>query len=180
MYTAEICQKIIQKYPNAKEIPLPEKFVRDPSPQIKVQAGELRELCQILKDDNDFLFDLPIHMTAVDYIKENEFELVYPLYSTRHKVGVIVKVRIQRSDPQIDSLVDLWDGFDFQEREVFDLMGVTFRGHPYLKKIMMWDGFPGHPLRKDYVHITDKYDSGLEIGTPGLDAKGIPIVEKPS
>ena len=55
---------------------------------------------------------------------------------------------------------------------MFDLMGIKFNGHPNLKRIMMWEGFPGHPLRKDYVHVTDKYDSGLEIGTPGLDEKG--------
>ena len=75
-------------------------------------------------------------------------------------------------------MTPIWPGFDYQEREVFDLMGVEFLGHPNLKRIMMWDGFPGHPLRKDYEHVKDRYDSGMEVGTPGLDHKGLPIPGK--
>jgi NADH:ubiquinone oxidoreductase subunit C len=120
-------------------------------------------------------FDLPIHMTAVDYIKDNLFELVYYLYSTRQKQALVLKSQISRTIAEIDTVSDIWSGFDWQEREVYDLMGIRFKNHPNLKRIMMWEGFPGHPLRKDYVHVTDKYDSGVEIGTPGLDEKGLPI-----
>jgi NADH:ubiquinone oxidoreductase subunit C len=115
----------------------------------------------------------------VDYIKDNIFELIYVLYSTKHKQGLIIKSNISRVDARIDSVVDLWEGFDFQEREVLDLFGIQFTGHPNPTRIMMWEGFPGYPLRKDYVHVTDRYDSGLEVGTPGLNEKGVPVSPTP-
>lgn len=175
MYTAEVCQKVIQKFPFVSDVPVPDKFVRDPLPQIKVPAVRLIEVCTYLKNDPDMAFDLPNFMTAVDYIKEGLFELVYYLYSTSKKHSLVVKTQIQRTSPEIESVSSLWAGMDWQEREVLDLFGIVFKGHPNPKRIMMWDGFPGYPLRKDYVHVTDRYDSGLEIGTPGLDEKGVPI-----
>ncbi len=175
MYNADLVKKIVQRFPETSEIPVPDKYVRDPEPQLRIPAVKLREVAKYLKTDPETLFDLPIHMTAVDYIKDNIFELVYALYSTKKKHGIIVKVQIPRNSPEVDTVMDIWSGMDWQEREVFDLFGITFKGHTYLKRIMMWEGFPGYPLRKDYVHTTDKYDSGLEVGTPGLDAKGVPM-----
>jgi NADH-quinone oxidoreductase subunit C len=175
MYSPELIRTIVQRFPETADIAVPEKYVRDPEPQLRVPAAKLREVAPFLKSDPDMMFDLPIHMTAVDYLNENLFELVYALYSTTKRHGLIVKVQIPRGSPELDTVSDVWPGFDWQEREVFDLFGITFRGHPYLKRIMMWDGFPGFPLRKDYVHVTDKYDSGLEVGTPGLDARGVPL-----
>jgi len=178
MFPKALVQELVSKFPGVQELPVPEKFVRDPEPQLMIPAEQFRSICQYLKDDPHMKFDLPVQMTAVDYIKENQFELVYYLYSTKRKQALILKSRIDRSKAQFDSVTDLWAGFNFQEREVYDLMGIQFRGHPNLKRIMMWKGFPGYPLRKDYVHVTDKYDSGLEVGTPGLDEKGIPIEKK--
>ena len=178
MYSAELAQKLVAKFPDAAIVATPEKFVRDPSATVMVPAARLREVCKFIKSDREFLMDLPNHMTAVDYIKDGQFELVYYFYSTKVKKGLVLKSQVSRTNPSIDSVTDLWSGFDFQEREVYDLMGITFTGHPYLKCIMMWEGFPGYPLRKDYVHVTDKYDSGLEVGTPGLNEKGLPIVKK--
>jgi NADH-quinone oxidoreductase subunit C len=174
MYSKDLVDKLIAKFPDAAAVATPDKFVRDPAPQVMVPAAKLHEICAFLKSDKDFMMDMPNQMTAVDYIKENQFELLYFLYSTKRKHAILVKARIPRDTATIQSVTDLWSGMDFQEREVFDLMGITFTGHPYLKRIMMWEGFPGHPLRKDYVHQTDKYDSGLEVGTPGLDEKGLP------
>ena len=179
MYSAELAQKLVSKFPDAALVATPDKFVRDPAPQVMVPSAKLHEICQFIKNDKDFQMDMPNQMTAVDYIKENEFELIYFLYSTTKKHGLIVKSRVPRGTPEIASVTDLWNGMNFQEREVFDLMGITFKNHPYLKRIMMWDGFPGFPLRKDYVHVTDKYDSGLEVGTPGLDEKGLPKKDAP-
>ncbi len=177
MYSSELLQKIISKFPDVTIPPVPEKFVRDPAAQIRVPSMKLREVCKFVKTTPEIAMDLPNFMTAVDFIKDNVFELVYYVYSTKTKQALVIKSQISRVDAVIDSVTDLWPGFDFQEREVFDLFGITFRGHPNLKRIMMWDGFPGYPLRKDYVHVTDKYDSGLEIGTPGLDARGVPVAE---
>lgn len=174
MYPKELVDKVIAKFPDATAVVTPEKFVREPLAQVLVPATKLHQVCSFLKTDKDFQMDLPNQMTAVDYIKENQFELLYFLYSSTRKHGIVVKARVPRDAAEIQSVTDLWNGMDFQEREVFDLFGITFKGHPYLKRIMMWEGFPGHPLRKDYVHVTDKYDSGLEVGTPGLDEKGLP------
>lgn len=174
MYSAETLKQISAQFPEATFPVVPDKFVRDPEPQLRVPASKLRELCKILRENPAFSYDLPNFMTAVDYVKDNIFELVYYLYSTQRKEGLILKTQISRVDATIDSVSDIWPGFDFQEREVLDLFGINFVGHPYPKRIMMWEGFPGYPLRKDYVHVTDRYDSGLEIGTPGLDERGVP------
>jgi NADH-quinone oxidoreductase subunit C len=175
MYAPETCQKVQAKFPDVTIPPVPDKAIRDPEPQIMVPPKSLLAVCRFLRENEEMAFDLPNQMTAVDFIKDNVFELVYYLYSTKKKQGIVVKSRIDRAKPEIDSVTPIWSGMDWQEREVFDLMGITFLGHPNLKRIMMWDGFPGFPLRKDYVHVTDRYDSGLEIGTPGLDAKGLPV-----
>lgn len=175
MFSKDLIEKIQKKFPDVKIIPLPLNFVRDPEPQILVPQSIFKNLSLSLKDE--FQFDLPLQMTAVDYIKEGHFELVYYLYSTERKEGVVLKSRVPRQRPEAFSVVEIWPGMNFQEREVFDLMGIHFVGHPNLKRIMMWEGFPGHPLRRDYVHVTDKYDSGLEIGTPGLGEKGLSVKE---
>ncbi len=91
-------------------------------------------------------------ITAVDYI--DHFEVVYHLKSliTLSKATIKTKIGFDRENqPEIDSVYTLWKGADFQEREVFDLMGIYFNNHPNLKRILLWDGFPGHPLRKDFV-----------------------------
>lgn len=178
MYNAEICQTIIKKFPDAIIPPVADKFVRDPEAQVRVPAAKLVEVCKFLKDSPDLAFDFPNQMTAVDFIKENLFELVYYLYSSTKKHAIVVKAQIPRDNAEVDSVTPIWSGMDWQEREVYDLMGIKFRNHPNLKRIMMWEGFPGYPLRKDYVHVTDKYDSGLEVGTPGLDEKGVPLSMK--
>ena len=148
-YNPELSKKVISKFSDVTEAAPKERFVRDPESQIIVPAGKLHDVCQFLKEDPDMAFDMPNHMTAVDYIEENEFEMVYYLYSTKNKQGIIVKSRIPRESGEVDSVTDLWAGMDWQEREVFDLFGIKFKNHPNLKRIMMWDGFPGHPLRKD-------------------------------
>ena len=175
MYSPEICQKVREKFPDVTVPPVPDKYVRDPEPQVLVPPENLVPVCRFLRENEDMAFDLPLQMTAVDYIKENVFELVYYLYSSRKKHGIVVKSRIDRAAATIASVTPIWSGMDWQEREILDLMGINFTGHPNPKRIMMWEGFPGHPLRKDYVHVTDKYDSGLEIGTPGLDERGLPV-----
>lgn len=94
----------------------------------------------------DYLGDL----TAIDYLEY--IELNYRLLSLEKNELLIVKVRLyERENPSVASITPLLTGADFQEREVYDLMGVTFYGHPSLKRLLLWEGFPGHPLRKDYV-----------------------------
>jgi NADH:ubiquinone oxidoreductase subunit C len=174
MYSSELSQKLTQQFPAAAPLPVPEKFVRDPEPQLSIPPEKLFELCRFLKESPDFAIDFPLQMTAVDFIKNGVFELVYHLYSSTKKHALVIKSQVPRANAEIDSITPIWNGMDFQEREVYDLMGIKFKNHPNLRRLFMWEGF-GFPLRKDYVHITDKYDSGLEVGTPGLNEKGIPV-----
>ena len=119
---------------------------------VYISREKFYEVLKFLKETSGFSFDLLSSITAVDYI--DHFEVVYQLKSliTLSKATVKVKLGFGREDqPEIDSAYNLWKGADFQEREVFDLMGIHFVNHPNLKRILLWDGFTGHPLRKDFV-----------------------------
>ncbi len=88
-------------------------------------------------------------ITAVDYVEY--FEVVYQLTSFEHNHSAVVKSKVYgREAPVVPSVIDIWPGADFQEREIWDLMGVSFSGHPNMKRLMLWEGFIGHPLRKDF------------------------------
>ena len=104
-----------------------------------------------LRDRREFTFDLLNSVSAVDYI--GCFEVVYHLTSLRQNRSAVVKVKCGegRKDPVVPSVVSVWRTADLQEREAYDLMGIRFEGHPNMKRIMLWEGFPGHPLRKDFV-----------------------------
>jgi NADH-quinone oxidoreductase subunit C len=96
-------------------------------------------------------FDLFLDVTAVDWPGEApRFEVVYHFYSTSHFGRVRVKTRVEESDPTVDSLVPLYGAALFMERECHDMYGIAFRGHPDLRPILLYEGFAGHPLRKDY------------------------------
>ena len=116
-----------------------------------IKPEKLYEVCKLLKKDPLFEFDLLNSLTSVDYI--DHFEVVYHFTSISYRSSCIIKCKVgySRNDPKIDSVIDIWRGADYQEREIWDLMGIKFVGHPNLKRIMLWDGFPGHPLRKDFV-----------------------------
>ncbi len=114
-----------------------------------VKKENLVEVATALRDE--FSFDLLSSITGVDYIAENKMEVVYHLHHTTGGPGLVFKVQVDRVDPvEVPSLIDVWAGADFQEREAWDLLGIKFIGHPDLRRILMWEGFEGHPLRKDY------------------------------
>lgn len=114
--------------------------------------------------DRDFLVDLSkflmkesyaytmlLDMTCVDYLGDDlRFEMVYHLFSITNNDRVRIKVRLSEKDLKIDSLTPLWKNANWLEREIFDMFGIHFEGHPYLERLFMYDGFEGHPLRKDY------------------------------
>ena len=120
-------------------------------PAIFVEAKDLIRVCQHLKNSPDAQLDYLANLTAVDY-PPDRMDVVYHLYSMAKKHGpVTLKVKLPRATPNVPSLVPVYRGAEFQEREAYDLYGVTFDGHPDLRRILMWDGFEGHPMRKDYV-----------------------------
>lgn len=107
---------------------------------------------RLLKEDGQTDLNFLTDMTAVDYLakKEPRFEVVYHLTSLRTKQRLRVKVPVPETDPEVESLTPLWKGADWLEREVWDLFGIRFRGHPNLKRVLLYEEFQGHPLRKDY------------------------------
>jgi len=114
-----------------------------------VKSDSLLAVLEHLKNAVGLKFDYLNYITAVDYY--SYFEVVYQLTSLEHNRSVIIKTRTySRDNPAVPSVIGLWQGADFQEREIYDLMGITFEGHPNLKRIFLWEGFPGHPLRKDF------------------------------
>lgn len=116
-----------------------------------VRRERILEICTFLRDDPDLLFDLAVDLTGVDYLgEEPRFEVVYHLYSLAKKHRVRIKARVPEEDPVIDSVIPVWVGMDWFEREAYDMYGIIFRDHPNLKRILMYEGFEGHPLRKDY------------------------------
>ncbi len=114
-----------------------------------VKPESLLEVAAYLKNTPGLEFDYFNFVTAVDYY--SYFEVVYHLASLKHNHSVFIKVRCyDRARPSLPSVVSLWQGADFQEREIYDLFGIRFEGHPNLKRIFLWEGFPGYPLRKDF------------------------------
>ena len=126
------------------------KFDRDEL-TIWVDRTSLREACQILKSDPQLQYNAVSDITCVDwYPNEPRFEVVYQLFSIPKKKYLRLKVRLSGSDASVDSLVPIWPGANFFEREVYDLFGVRFNGHPYLRRLLMPEDWEGYPLRKDY------------------------------
>ena len=118
---------------------------------IYVDRGSIREACALLRDDPACPFNFLSDLTCVDwYPSEPRFEVVYHLLSIPKKERVRLKVRLDSASPAVESVTSVWPGANFFEREVFDLFGVRFTGHPYLRRILMPEDWEGHPLRKDY------------------------------
>ncbi len=116
---------------------------------IYIAHGLLREACTQLKAQGlaDFLSDV----TCADYYpRQPRFEMAYHLLSIKRKERLRLKVRLDGDDAVIESITAIWPSANFFEREVFDLFGVRFLGHPYLRRILMPEDWEGHPLRKDY------------------------------
>lgn len=115
-----------------------------------VKPESILESARLLKHDESLDFSFLNAVSAVDYIEY--FEMVYHLLSLRRNSSLVVKSRVPgRENLEVPSVYDVWKGADLQEREVWDLMGIHFDGHPNLKRILLWEGFPGHPLRKDFL-----------------------------
>jgi NADH-quinone oxidoreductase subunit C len=126
------------------------KFDRDEM-TIYVDRENIREACALLRDDTDCAFNFLSDVTCVDwYPAEPRFEIVYHLLSISKKERVRLKVRLDSSSPAVESITSVWPGANYFEREVFDLFGVRFTGHPYLRRLLMPEDWEGHPLRKDY------------------------------
>jgi len=118
---------------------------------IWIDRQHLLDAMTLLRDDSQLRFNLLCDVTCVDcYPSEPRFEVVYELRSIPRNKRVRVKVKLTSDDARISSVINVWPSSNFFEREVFDLFGVNFEGHPYLRRIMMPEDWEGHPMRKDY------------------------------
>ena len=116
---------------------------------IVVNHDRLVEVMEFLRDDDGYRLEYLNFITGVDYY--DYFEVVYQLTSLEHNHNLVIKARCGRDNPSVPSVAGVWKGAEVQEREVYDLMGIRFEGHPNLKRLFLWDGFAGHPLRKDFL-----------------------------
>ena len=118
--------------------------------EVRVAPERLVAACRFLKESPDFAMDYLAAVTAVDYVER--FEVVYHLASLSLNHALVLKTEaFGREDVAVPSVVEVWQGADLQEREVWDLIGVRFTGHPNMKRVLTWEGFEGHPLRRDHL-----------------------------
>ncbi len=148
----EVAQKIGQRFPEA---------VLEANEQwVTVAAEQLEAVATALRDDPELDLRYLISVCGVDRL--DHFEVVYQLQSLSRNHLMTLKTRaVDHESPQVPSLVPVWRGAQLQEREVYDLMGIRFEGHPDLRRVFLWDGFPGHPLRKDWLGMPGGRHSGL-------------------
>ena len=138
----EIAQQLEEKFPGST--------VEANASSTLVQNGSLLQVADFLKNSPALGLNYLNFVTAVDYF--DYFEVVYQISSLEHNHWFVLKTRVfDRENPVLPSVFGIWKGADFQEREVYDLMGIKFESHPNMKRIFLWDGFQGHPLRKDYL-----------------------------
>jgi NADH/F420H2 dehydrogenase subunit C len=155
----------VSLYPSADpESKATVKRLRQRFPDRAIEASEFRgdlavrlprqgllEVLDFLRNDADTDYDLLVDLCGVDWLgREPRFDVVYHLYSLRHRHRLRLKVAVPEAEPVVDSATAVWPGADWFERECYDLLGILFRGHPFLRRILTHDEFQGHPLRKDY------------------------------
>ena len=145
-----LAEEIKKKFPNI----VTEAYTDKGDEVVGVKKEGIRDFLTHLKKDPEFQFNLLMDLFSVDYLhweeKEIRFEVIYNLFSLTKNRRLFVKARVPELDPEIDSATPVWPAADWYEREVWDMMGIVFKGHPNLKRLLMYDSFQGHPLRKDY------------------------------
>jgi NADH-quinone oxidoreductase subunit C len=138
----DVADKVAQQFP--------ESIIESNESGILVKSDSLYDVISFLKTSPDYNFNYLSDITAVDYF--DYFDVVYHLTSTVHNHSLVIKTRCYgRENLSVPSIVELYKGASVQEREIYDLMGINFEGHPNMKRLFLWDGFQGHPLRKDYL-----------------------------
>jgi NADH-quinone oxidoreductase subunit C len=144
-----------------------------------IAAGDLREIAKLCCAQ--LSFDYLLDITSIDnFGEEPRFEIVYHLYSMPHGTHLRLKLRVSEELGSVDTISDIWPTADWHEREIYDMMGIKFNGHPDLRRILMWDGYPFFPLRKDFPLAglpSDMPDVAFTKVTP---LEGGPFVTIPS
>ena len=144
-----------------------------------IAVNDLRQIAKFCRDE--LSFDYLLDITSIDnFGEEPRFEIVYHLYSMPHGTHLRLKLRVSEDIGALDTVSDIWPTADWHEREIYDMMGIKFNGHPDLRRILMWDGYPFFPLRKDFPLAglpSDMPDVAFTKVTP---LEGGPFVTVPS
>ncbi|MFZ2324055.1 MAG: NADH-quinone oxidoreductase subunit C [Ignavibacteriaceae bacterium] len=131
-------------------------------PVIEVLPLEIDKICDFLKSENELQFDSLMNLSGVDEIKENKLSVYYHLESTSLTHKITLKVSTNRENPEVSSVVEVWQGANWHEREAYDLFGIIFLNHPDLRRILMpYDWEAGYPLRKDYEN--PEFYQGMKV-----------------
>lgn len=146
---------------------------------LTVSKDSLIEIMTFCK--NDLGFDYLVDLTAVDNLGTNpRYEVVYELYSYSDSCHLRIKVGVDESEREVSSVVGLWPTANWHEREAFDMIGVTFSGHPDMRRILMWEGYPYYPLRKDFPLAGKTSDMPDVAFSEPVPLEGGPFVTSPS
>jgi NADH-quinone oxidoreductase subunit C len=122
-------------------------------PSVEVAPASIVDVLRFLRDDAEHSYTALIDITAIDHVAtEDKFHVVYVLRSPKQRAKLIVKTRVPAEDPRLPSATGLWKAADWGEREVWDMFGIRFDGHPNLRRILLYEPFEGHPLRKSYAY----------------------------
>jgi NADH-quinone oxidoreductase subunit C len=140
-------------------------------PWFTVRKDALVEACRILKEDPELAMEALEDLTALDWPARNLVELVLHLFSFRLRHGVVMKVELDRAAPRAPTLSAVWRAAEWFEREVLDLFGVEFEGHPDPRRILLPDDWEGHPLRKDYREAGGWHGIGNERENPLVELR---------
>ena len=172
MNNSDLLHQIQSQFPEIAEISAPVLAVgalpetapyRDGHLHVQCPADQILKLANFLKSGESLQFDFLTMVTAVDFLKVVEpavarMEVVYHLFSFKYQHKLVIKISVPRENAAVESVISVWPTADWQEREVYDMYGIRFLNHPNCSRILMWEGFPGWPLKKDFAHIPDRYD----------------------
>jgi len=144
-----------------------------------IRPSDLREVAKFCRDE--LSFDYLIDITSIDnFGEEPRFEIVYELYSMTLTVHLRLKLRVSEEEGSVDTISDIWPTANWHEREIYDMMGIKFNGHPDLRRILMWDGYPFFPLRKEFPLEGLPSEMPYVAFTKSAPLEGGPFVTRPS
>lgn len=169
-------QKIVTQYPDAIE----EVYEFRGDTWLYVKKERLLDVCRLLRDDRELSYLYISDVTAIDWLpywekseKPKRFEVVYNLYSPVTFQRIFLKVRVDERE-SVPSVTSIWEGANYPEREVYDMFGIPFEGHPNLKRILMPDDWVGHPLRKDFPLGGEEIPFAQDTWGPSIEEKTHP------
>ncbi len=148
-----VAERITAAFPGA--------VIEATSYSVTVVADQVADIARFLRDDDELDCKFLNTLLGIDWLEH--FDVVYVLSSLAKNHTLVLEARaMAHEDPVVPSVSGIWQGANLQEREVYDLMGISFTGHPNLKRMFLWEGFPGHPLRKDFLALPEGHKPGLQ------------------